>query len=182
MCGLFADPSRLCWLFASDRLRQRRQPSAGALDAEIRRICNSHCARCEPNADGSPTAHGKHSTGGLGCVLGLLLTWLGTKTVIGLLPGALPRANEVGLYVRVVLFTLGVSLAAGIVLASLQPSRHPASICRRSSERAEAVQAEHGTPARPLRLRRSGDGSGAVGRRRTNGTHADSVLARESRL
>jgi len=52
---------------------------------------------------------------GLGCASGLGLAWLGTKTAIGLLPGALPRANEVGLDARVVLFTLGISLLAGMV-------------------------------------------------------------------
>jgi predicted permease len=52
---------------------------------------------------------------GLGGVLGLLLAIWGTKAVLGTLPGALPRANEVSLESRVLLFTMGLSLFAGIV-------------------------------------------------------------------
>lgn len=52
---------------------------------------------------------------GLGGVLGLLLAFWGTKAVLGTLPGALPRANEVTLDSRVLLFTVGLSLFAGII-------------------------------------------------------------------
>src|SRR5487761_729250 len=52
---------------------------------------------------------------GAGGALGLLLAFWGTKVVLGTLPGALPRANEVSLDSRVLLFTLGVSLFAGIL-------------------------------------------------------------------
>jgi putative ABC transport system permease protein len=52
---------------------------------------------------------------GLGGALGLLLAVWGTKAVLGTLPGALPRASEVSLDSRVLLFTLGLSLLAGIV-------------------------------------------------------------------
>ncbi len=52
---------------------------------------------------------------GLGGALGLLLAFWGTKAVLGILPGALPRANEVSLDSRVLLFTTAVSLFAGIV-------------------------------------------------------------------
>ncbi|HUJ33213.1 MAG TPA: ABC transporter permease [Candidatus Acidoferrum sp.] len=52
---------------------------------------------------------------GLGGTLGLLLAVWGTKAVLGILPGALPRANEVSLDSRVLLFTMAVSLLAGIV-------------------------------------------------------------------
>jgi predicted permease len=52
---------------------------------------------------------------GLGGVFGLVLAFWSTKAVVGLLPGALPRASEVALDWRVLLFTLGVSLFAGIV-------------------------------------------------------------------
>jgi predicted permease len=52
---------------------------------------------------------------GLGGALGLLLAFWGTKAVLGTLPGALPRANEVSLDPRVLLFTLALSLFAGIV-------------------------------------------------------------------
>jgi len=52
---------------------------------------------------------------GFGGALGLLLAFFGTRAAVGLLPGALPRANEVTLDARVLLFTLGVSFLAGIV-------------------------------------------------------------------
>jgi predicted permease len=52
---------------------------------------------------------------GLGGGLGLLLAFWGTKAVLGTLPGALPRASEVSLDSRVLLFTMALSLFAGIV-------------------------------------------------------------------
>ncbi|MGD0893499.1 MAG: ABC transporter permease [Terracidiphilus sp.] len=52
---------------------------------------------------------------GLGCALGLALAFSGTRAVIRLLPGAVPRASEVALDGRVLLFTVAVSLFAGIV-------------------------------------------------------------------
>ncbi len=52
---------------------------------------------------------------GLGGAMGLLLAFWGTKAVLATLPGALPRANEVSLDSRVLLFTLALSLFAGII-------------------------------------------------------------------
>ncbi|MGB6877517.1 MAG: ABC transporter permease [Candidatus Acidiferrales bacterium] len=52
---------------------------------------------------------------GLGGALGLLFAFWGTKAVLGTLPGALPRASEVSLDSRVLLFTMALSLFAGIV-------------------------------------------------------------------
>jgi predicted permease len=53
--------------------------------------------------------------------LGLLLAAWGTRAALGVLPTALPRAHEVGLDGRVLLFTLAVSLLTGI-LAGLAPA------------------------------------------------------------
>ncbi|HVB07914.1 MAG TPA: ABC transporter permease [Candidatus Acidoferrales bacterium] len=50
-----------------------------------------------------------------GGVIGLLLAAWGTRAAIAILPQALPRAGNVGLDPRVLLFTLGVSLLAGIL-------------------------------------------------------------------
>jgi len=47
--------------------------------------------------------------------LGLLLAAWGTKLALRNLPSALPRANEIGLDVRVLLFTMGASLLCGIL-------------------------------------------------------------------
>jgi predicted permease len=52
---------------------------------------------------------------GFGGALGLLIAFWGTKAVLGTLPGTLPRANEVSLDPRVLLFTLALSLFSGIV-------------------------------------------------------------------
>ncbi|MGC2248110.1 MAG: ABC transporter permease [Terriglobales bacterium] len=51
----------------------------------------------------------------LGGTLGLLLACFGTKTVLNTLPGTLPRANEISLDGRVLLFTMALSLLAAIV-------------------------------------------------------------------
>ena len=50
-----------------------------------------------------------------GGVLGLLLARWGTQAVLAAMPAARPRADEVGFDERVLLFTLVISLAAGIL-------------------------------------------------------------------
>jgi predicted permease len=54
--------------------------------------------------------------------LGLLLAAWGTKAALKALPGTLPRVEEIGLDARVLLFTAGVTLLAGI-LFGLAPAR-----------------------------------------------------------
>jgi predicted permease len=56
-----------------------------------------------------------------GGALGLLLAAWGTRAALNVLPTGLPRADEVGLDARVLLFTLAVSLLTGI-LAGLAPA------------------------------------------------------------
>jgi predicted permease len=53
--------------------------------------------------------------------LGLLLAAWGTHVALGVLPAALPRAEQVGLDTHVLIFTLGISLVAG-VLFGLTPA------------------------------------------------------------
>jgi predicted permease len=50
-----------------------------------------------------------------GGALGLLLAAWGTRTALGMLPTALPRAEEIGLDTRVLLFSLAISLMAGFL-------------------------------------------------------------------
>jgi len=50
-----------------------------------------------------------------GGALGLLLAAWGTKAAIRILPEALPRSGQVGLDVRVLIFTMGISIVAGIL-------------------------------------------------------------------
>jgi predicted permease len=52
---------------------------------------------------------------GAGGALGLLLAFAGTKAVLNVLPGSLPRASEVAMDGRVLAFTMCVSLLAGIL-------------------------------------------------------------------
>src|SRR5579864_1291346 len=52
---------------------------------------------------------------GSGGALGLLLAYGGAKAVLNILPGALPRANEVSMDGRVLLFTMALSLFAAII-------------------------------------------------------------------
>ncbi len=57
----------------------------------------------------------------VGGAFGLLLAAWGTRAALGILPTALPRAEEIGLDPRVLLFTLAISLVAG-VLFGLAPA------------------------------------------------------------
>jgi predicted permease len=65
-----------------------------------------------------------------GGALGLTLAALGTRAALGVLPTALPRAEEIGIDLRVLLFTLSISLFAGILfglapaLKTLRPNLH----------------------------------------------------------
>jgi len=62
--------------------------------------------------------------------LGLLLAAWGTRAALGILPAALPRAEEVGLDPHVLFFTVGLSLLVGILfgltpaLKTSQPDLH----------------------------------------------------------
>lgn len=51
----------------------------------------------------------------IGGSLGLLLAKFGTRAAVAVVPRTLPRAEEIGLNWHVLLFTLGVSLAAGVI-------------------------------------------------------------------
>ena len=63
----------------------------------------------------------------VGGVLGLLLASWGTRAALAVLPSALPRANDLGIDSRVLLFTLAISLVAGILfgLAPALKTSHP---------------------------------------------------------
>jgi predicted permease len=56
-----------------------------------------------------------------GGVLGLLLAAWGTRAALAILPAALPRAEQIGLDLHVLIFTAGISLLAG-VLFGLTPA------------------------------------------------------------
>ncbi len=57
----------------------------------------------------------------VGCALGLLIAEWGTRAALGVLPTTLPRAEEIGLDGRVLLFTVAISLLTGI-LSGLAPA------------------------------------------------------------
>jgi predicted permease len=50
-----------------------------------------------------------------GGVLGVSLAALGTRAVLGILPAALPRAEQIGLDWRVMVFATGISVLAGVL-------------------------------------------------------------------
>ena len=58
-----------------------------------------------------------------GGALGLTLAYWGTKAILGTLPQALPRASEVKLDWHVLLFTLGVSVAVGMIFGLMPALR-----------------------------------------------------------
>jgi predicted permease len=60
-----------------------------------------------------------------GATIGLLLARWGTSLVLAAAPGSLPRAREIGIDPYVMLFTLAVSIATGI-LFGLAPAFHSA--------------------------------------------------------
>ncbi len=51
---------------------------------------------------------------GLGGLAGLLIALVGSKAALRFLPNTLPRASEVAIDMRVLLFTLGISLLSGV--------------------------------------------------------------------
>ncbi len=51
----------------------------------------------------------------IGGALGLVVAVLGTKAALNLLPSAIPRAENIGIDLRVLLFTMGISLLTGIL-------------------------------------------------------------------
>ena len=85
----------------------------------------------------------------IGGVLGLVVAVWGTKATLAALPTALPRASEIGLDIRVVIFTVGITLLTGI-LAGLAPA------LRTSQERFNETLKESGRGANPGRVRAQG--------------------------
>jgi predicted permease len=63
----------------------------------------------------------------VGGAFGLLLAAWGTRAALGVLPAALPRAEQVGLDVHVLIFTAGISLLAGVLFGLIPALRtsHP---------------------------------------------------------
>lgn len=63
---------------------------------------------------------------GLGGIAGFLLAFFGTKTILRMLPTALPRSGDIAMDLKVLLFTLSVSLLCGIgfgLVPALKSSR-----------------------------------------------------------
>ena len=55
----------------------------------------------------------------IGGALGLLLAWLGIRGLIAYAPDGLPRVHEIGIDARVVAFTFGISVLAGVLFGIL---------------------------------------------------------------
>jgi predicted permease len=84
-----------------------------------------------------------------GGALGLAVAGWGTKGALAALPTALPRAEEIGLDIRVLLFTLGLSLLTGI-LSGLAPA------LKTSPWRLSETLKEGGRGVSPARARAQG--------------------------
>src|SRR5580700_1875875 len=59
----------------------------------------------------------------IGGALGLLFAYGGLRVLIALAPSALPRLNDIGIDRLVLLFTLGVTMVAGLLFGSMLPLR-----------------------------------------------------------
>ncbi|MBV9155072.1 MAG: ABC transporter permease [Acidobacteriaceae bacterium] len=60
----------------------------------------------------------------IGGGLGLLFAYGGLQVLIALAPSDLPRLDDIGIDGRVLLFTLGVTMAAGLLFGSMLPLRY----------------------------------------------------------
>jgi predicted permease len=60
----------------------------------------------------------------IGGALGLLFAYGGLRVLIALAPSALPRLNDIGIDGLVLLFTLGVTMVAGLLFGSMLPLRY----------------------------------------------------------
>lgn len=58
-----------------------------------------------------------------GGAAGILLAWLGTRLLVSIAPVAIPRLHEIGITPNVLLFTLGVSVLAGLLFGVLPALR-----------------------------------------------------------
>src|SRR5882757_8704759 len=95
--------------------------------------------------------------------LGLMLAAWGTRAALSILPSALPRAEDIGLDSRVLLFTLAISLLAGVLFGlvpALKMSKPNVQETLKEGARCKWRPASH---AGHLCRRRIGDGSGAAG-------------------
>ena len=54
-----------------------------------------------------------------GAVLGGVVAWFGTRALLAWVPRTVPRADEIGLDMRVLLFLIGVSAATGLIFGAL---------------------------------------------------------------
>ena len=62
--------------------------------------------------------------GAAGCVLGLLLAYLGLRALVAIGPTDLPRLQQIAVYPPVLAFTLAVSLASTLLFGSITAFKH----------------------------------------------------------
>jgi predicted permease len=118
-----------------------------------------------------------------GAVVGLLLARWGTSLVLAAAPDILPRSQEIGIDPYVLLFTLAVSVATGI-LFGLAPAFHSVNANPQEFLKEGARGAGGGASSHGRHLRGGGDG---LGRRLTRQRGADDAerladLAGQSRI
>jgi len=67
---------------------------------------------------------------GCGAILGLALAYLGIRVIQLTNAGAIPRAAEIGVDIRVLAFTVAASLLTGILFGLARSFRWPCRACR----------------------------------------------------
>ena len=99
----------------------------------------------------------------LGGALGMLLAFWGTRVLLALAPSSLPRLTAVHLDLRILLFSLGVSILCGAIFGlvpALTASKTDLVSSLKDSERTESAGMSRRMGPKNIRSRRSSDGSG----------------------
>ena len=116
--------------------------------------------------------------GVVGGGIGLLLAAWGMHTALGLLPDAIPRAEEIGIDFRVLAFTVFVSLLAGILFGLAAGAEDVASRPSHSAQGWRPRREWKASGAKHLCRGRDGGCPGAADRRWTHGAQPDAALER----
>ena len=120
-----------------------------------------------------------------GAVLGVGAAEWGLSAILRLYPDNLPRAAEIGIDYRVLLFTVGLAIVTGIVFGlvpALQVSKPNLTEAMREGGRGATAGAAHNRLRSGLVIAGDGAGDRAAGRRRAADSQLQSFVAHRSGL